>query len=196
MRDPKAPPPRSQPITPWTVTSSEHLVDDRWLKLRADHCLTAEGVEIAPYYVMEYPDWVQIVALDDQGQVVLVEQYRHGVGLNLLELPAGAVDPDDADALATGARELMEETGYTSDDWRYIARLSPNPASHTNYCHVVLATNARPTHQPIDDPAERLNLIRMPVDEVVQLAASGGIVQAMHVAALCLALGPLGLWRP
>lgn len=189
-----SPVPDRKAPAPWRVIRSQRLVADRWLNLRADACVTAEGVEIAPYYVLDYPDWVQVVALDAEQRLVLVEQYRHGLGALSLELPAGGVEGQDADAIAAGRRELAEETGYTAQDWRYVGRLAPNTASHANHCHVVLARGARPTGAPVDDPRERLRVVTKPLDEALDWAFSGGMSQAMHVASLAIALRALGRW--
>jgi hypothetical protein len=79
----------------WHIVKSETLIKDRWIDLRADACVTSSGVDIAPYYVLAYPDWVHVVAITPDDQLVLVRQYRHGVGEILLELPAGAVEAAD-----------------------------------------------------------------------------------------------------
>jgi 8-oxo-dGTP pyrophosphatase MutT (NUDIX family) len=178
----------------WTVESSNHVFKDRWISVRADSCRTPDGVEIAPFYVLEYADWVQVVALDDQDHVVLVEQYRHGLGIQSLELPTGGVEPEDANPVDAARRELAEETGFAADSWRHIATLAPNPANQNNWCHVVLALGARVSGLANDDPTERTRVVRVPVEEVVQLARSGAIVQALHVAALALALTEIGRW--
>jgi len=172
------------------------VYQDRWLTLRADDCVTADGAEIAPYYVLEYPDWVQVVALDPFDHIIMVEQYRHGLGVLSLELSAGAVEPGDQGPIQAGARELAEETGYGSDAWRHVASLSPNPANHNNRCHVVLARDVTLVGAARNDPTERVRLVRLPVAEVVRLALEGRMVQAMHVASLAIALGQLDLWRP
>jgi 8-oxo-dGTP pyrophosphatase MutT (NUDIX family) len=127
----------------WTVESSTHVVRDQWISVRADNCRTPEGVEVAPFYVLEYADWVQVVALDDQEHVILVEQYRHGLGITSLELPTGSMEPEDVDPLDAGRRELVEETGFEADSWQHIATLAPNPANQNNRCHIVLALGAR-----------------------------------------------------
>lgn len=181
-------------IKPWTVTATRRIHDDRWLKIRADDCLTPDGAEVAPYYVLEYPDWVQVVALDFEDHIILVEQYRHGLGVISLELPTGAMEAADADPLAAGARELAEETGYHATDWRVVTSLSPNPANQANLCHIVLATGVRLETAPADDPLERVRVVRLPVSEAVDLALSGGMVQQLHVAALLLALNTAGRW--
>jgi 8-oxo-dGTP pyrophosphatase MutT (NUDIX family) len=186
--------PDHETFQPWTVTGSRHVLRDRWISVRADDCVTAEGVEIAPYYVLEYPDWVIVVAIDDQDRIILVEQYRHGWGIMSLELPTGGVEPGDADPVASAARELAEETGYVSSDWHYLTALAPNPSNMANKCHFLLARSARQMVMPEDDPTERLRVVPCPVEEVVAMAKAGTIVQSMHVAALAMVLSSIGRW--
>ena len=175
-------------LPPWQVVASRLVIDDPWLRVRADDCVTAEGARIAPFFVTEYSDWAIVVAIDADGRLLLVDQYRHGWGVTSRELPTGAVDPDDADAIAAGKRELLEETGYGGGDWRLVATLAPNPSNQSNRCFVLLATGVTKLAEPQDEPTERLRLVTMPVAEAVAIGRSGGIVQAMHVAALAMAL--------
>lgn len=181
-------------LPPWRTTSSTRLVHDRWLKVRADNCVTAEGVEIAPYYVLEYPDWVGIIALDAEDHIYLVQQYRHGLGVVALELPGGAVDANDASPVEAAARELREETGLSSTEWDYVGKLAPNPATQTNHSHIVIARNVELASRPADDPTERIRLIRMPIRQAIELALEGKMIQVIHVAALTLALHKAGKW--
>ena len=181
--------------TPWTVTSSRIIHRDRWISLRADDCVSDEGVEFAPWYVIEQRDWVQVVAVTDANEVVLIEQYRHGRGIVSLELPTGVLDSPDEPPNAAGQRELAEETGFTARNWRLLASIPVNPANHDNLTHIVLATGATLTGIPADDPHERIRAHLRPAAEVVALARSGGITQSMHVAGLALGLTELGLWR-
>ena len=180
--------------TPWTVRGSRIVHRDRWISLRADDCISDEGIAFAPWYVIEQRDWVQVVAVTDAHEVVLIEQYRHGRGIVSLELPSGVLDSPDEPPLAAGQRELAEETGFTARDWRLLASIPVNPANHDNLTHVVLATGAALTGVPADDPHERVLAQLRPAAEVVALARSGGITQAMHVTGLALALTELGLW--
>ena len=181
--------------TPWTLTGSRIVHRDRWITLRADDCVSDEGVEFAPWYVIEQRDWVQVVAVTDANEVVLIEQYRHGRGIVSLELPTGVLDSPDEPPNAAGQRELAEETGFTARNWRLLASIPVNPANHDNLTHIVLATGATLTGIPADDPHERIRAHLRPAAEVVALARSGGITQSMHVAGLALALTELGLWR-
>jgi 8-oxo-dGTP pyrophosphatase MutT (NUDIX family) len=172
----------------WTVSRSRIVFRDRWVSLRADDCLTPTGVEVAPFYVLEYPDWVHVVAIDADDHIILVRQYRHGLGGVTLELPGGMMDAADDDSSATAARELAEETGYTAPFFRAVASLSPNPATHTNRLHVVLAEHARLTGRPAPEPDESIAVIRMPAEEAIRIALAGEMVHAQHVAALLIGL--------
>lgn len=175
-------------LPPWRVETSRYVIDDRWLRVRADDCVTSDGVRIAPFFVTEHPDWVIVVAIDDAGCLLLVDQYRHGWGIVSRELPTGAIDPDDADIIAAGRRELLEETGYGGGTWQLIATLAPNPANQSNRCHAILATDVARIAEPENAPTERLRLVRSSIPDAVSLGRRGGIVQAMHVAALAMAL--------
>lgn len=172
---------------PWTVRRSRHVLRDRWISLRADDCVTARGVPVEPYYVLECPDFVHVLALDQQDRVVLVRQYRHGLGAPSLELPGGAMDATDADVVATAARELREETGYTGGRLEHLAALSPDPARNDNRLHLVRAVGvAAGTAQP--EASEDLEVVLASRDEVLGWARSGGIVHAAHLGLILLGL--------
>lgn len=186
--------PAASALVPWSVTASRQVLRDRWISVRADECMTAEGIAIASFYVLEYPDWVQVVAIDMEDRLVLVRQYRHGSGEISLELPSGGVEPADADPVAAARRELAEETGYGGGDWRLIGSGRPNAANQTNRFHVVLATGVTLVGTPAADPSEQVEVVRLPVAKGVELALTGGLPQAMHVATLAMALTPIGRW--
>lgn len=173
----------------WRVQSSRYVCKDRWIAVRADDCVTDEGVEVAPFYVLEYPDWVQVVALDRAGRVLLVEQYRHAIGRLSVELPAGAMEPDDADPIAAAARELMEETGCAGSQLELIHTSSPNPATHTNQIHTVLARDARPAGEPQENATERITTRWVSAREAFDRAMSGDM-PSIQAAPLLAAL-----WR-
>lgn len=180
-------------VLPWTITRSRHVVRDRWISLRADDCLTAEGAPISSYYVFEYPDWVNVVALDHEDHVLLVRQYRHAIGSVSLELPAGSMDAGEADAIAAATRELLEETGYgNAERMTLIASLSPNTASHTNRVHFVLAEGVSYVLPVQDHPVEVIEVVHVPWREALRLAFSGAMAQSMHVATLVMGLRAVG----
>jgi len=145
-------------LPPWTVQSSSYVLRDHWISVRADACKTDERMLIDPFYVLEYPDWVQIVAIDHTDRLILLEQYRHGWGTTSLELPTGGIESCDNNSISAARRELEEETGFTSDYWQHIATLTPNPANQTNRCHVILARGVTKDGICKDDPTERVHI--------------------------------------
>lgn len=168
---------------------------DRWISVRADDCITASGAVVAPYYVLEYPDWVHIVALDRSDHLLLVRQYRHGLGRMSLELPGGIMDAADTDPVAAGMRELAEETGHGGGNCKLVASLSPNPATHTNRLHLILATDVEPRSPVTLDPTEDVQLERVPCQEAVRLALAGEMSHASHTGLLLLGLRAAGRMR-
>ncbi|MFM7610485.1 MAG: NUDIX hydrolase, partial [Alphaproteobacteria bacterium] len=126
----------------WRVAASRLIHADRWIRLRADSCITPEGAVLDPYYVLEYADWVHVVAVTDDDRLVVNHQYRHGAGCVHLELPGGVMDAADAGPVEAAARELREETGFAAREFRSVVSLSPNSATHTNRIHIVLAEGA------------------------------------------------------
>jgi 8-oxo-dGTP pyrophosphatase MutT (NUDIX family) len=171
----------------WTVRASTHAVRDRWISVRADDCVTASGAAVAPYYVLEFPDFVHVLALDEAGRVVLVRQYRHGYGGLSLELPGGVVDPGETDVLAVAARELREETGYVGGSLTRLTTLSVDPARYANRLHLVRATGVV-AGMASPEPTEDIEVVLVPRDEAIRLALSGGIVNAAHVGLLLIGL--------
>jgi 8-oxo-dGTP pyrophosphatase MutT (NUDIX family) len=180
-------------MSPWTVTASRMLFADRWLRVRADDCVTADGHVVKPFYVLDYPNWVNIVAITRDRHVIMIRQYRHGLGGTDFGLPAGNMDPTDTDPLAAAARELLEETGYSSANLRLVASLSPNTATHSNRVHVVLALGAEKVAAQALDPSETIEVELVPLDAIVERALSGEIHQSMHITALLLGLKAAGL---
>lgn len=177
----------------WQVTSSRSLLKDRWIDLRADRCVTSSGVVIEPYYVLTYPDWVHVVALTEADELVLVRQYRHGVGTEVLELPGGAVDASDVDLETAARRELLEETGFSAAGIQQVTTLFPNPATQSNRLHIMLATGLRrDAAQSLDPGEDGLTVELVPLGEVLAGLQGGLIGQAMHVAGLLLGLAKAG----
>ena len=177
----------------WRVIRSESVLKDRWIDLRADHCTTATGKEISPYYVMSYPDWVHVVGITKSNSLVLVRQYRHAAGRSFLELPGGVVDPGDISLENAARREFEEETGFTSGRWELITSLHPNPATHTNRVHFFLALDA------VCDSSQRLDIgedgLRVELVEISVVLAglrAGLLGQAMHVSGVLLGLAAAG----
>ena len=114
----------------------------------------------------------------------------------MLELPSGGVEPADHDPVAAAQRELAEETGHGGGQWRLVATLWPNPGNQSNRLHVVLATGVGPTTMPNREPGEELEIVHLSVPDAAALALAGDLPQAMHVAALTIALAQLDRLSP
>jgi 8-oxo-dGTP pyrophosphatase MutT (NUDIX family) len=168
-------------------------VKDRWIDLRAETCVAPDGAVLDPYYVLAYPDWVHVVAITtDGGHLVMNRQYRHAAGEVHLELPGGVMDAADASPLETARRELREETGYDAAEFRAVVALRPNPATHTNRVHTVLALGAAPAGAPSPDPGEEIAVTLMPIPALLAGLRGGAVQQSMHVASILLALAASG----
>ena len=145
----------------------------------AAHPHTGEKRE---FVILDGPDWVNVIALTDADEVVLVRQYRHGLGDVTLEIPGGAVDPGE-DHRRAAARELEEETGYTAERWERLGVVHPNPALQTNTCSTWLALDAARTAEPTPDPGEVIAVETMPLANVDACLRDGRITHALVVAA-------------
>jgi 8-oxo-dGTP pyrophosphatase MutT (NUDIX family) len=181
--------------SPWATLGSEVLLDDRWIRLRADRIRTQAGAEIAPWYVLDYPDWCAVVPLTEDGRLVMVRQWRHAAQCWSLELPGGVMDPGDADPVAAARRELLEETGYGGGEWRYLFAGAPNPAIQTNRMHVVLATGLRCLGSPTPDAGEAIRVERHDPAALLAALPQGALGQMMHVGALMVGLQAAGWLR-
>lgn len=176
----------------WTISASRQVAKDRWISLRADRCLTPEGEVVDPFYVLEYPTWINVVPLTDDDEVILVRQYRHGLGRVCLGLPSGTVDSEDAGPEAAARRELLEETGYGGGQFTEIGVLSPNPANHTNLTHCFLAQGVKVMSRLVADPTEIIETRLIPLADLAGLVQRGELIQSLHVGSIFFALAKLG----
>jgi len=170
-------------IRAWQVLDSEYLVEKPWLRLRQDRIVTGRGAVIDEFHVLEVPTWACVCCLDEDGRLVLIRQYRHGLGRVTLELPAGVIEPSES-ALGGAKRELFEETGYTSDDWTALVSFAPEPARHTHQAHCFVARRAKRTGEQSLDELEDLAVETFPTSDLTGLIETGEIIHAVHVAAL------------
>lgn len=168
----------------WTVLRSEYLAHEPWFTVRHESIGLPDGRCIPDYYVLEYPDWVNVIALTREGRFVMIDQYRHGLGETSYEIPAGVLDPTDASTLAGAQRELMEETGYGGGRWRLLTVLSANPATHNNLTHCYLAEDVELLGAQHLDATEDLRVHLLTRDQVQELLRTDRIRQALMAAPL------------
>jgi ADP-ribose pyrophosphatase len=153
------------PERSWTLLGSRDIADHRIFRMRYDrYRFEPTGAE-REFVVMDSPDWVNVVPLTPDGQVVLVRQYRHGTRRVSLEVPGGMIDADESPAEAA-ARELKEETGFVAQRLRLLGRANPNPAVQNNFCYFFLAEECRQVAQPQPDPFERIEVVLRPLEDI------------------------------
>lgn len=181
-------------MKPWKTLKSDYLLQDKWLTVRADSCETTGGVSVDPYYVLEYADWVNIVAIDCFARVLVVWQYRHAIGEICAEVPCGVIEKGEQPEIAA-RRELLEETGCTAQDFELLASLNPNSATHTNAVHCFLARNAVISEEPKQDDSEEIRCEFLPVGKILEMLDDGSFCQAQHVASLMVGLRRAGLLK-
>jgi ADP-ribose pyrophosphatase len=178
-------------ILKWQKLSTRYLVKEKWATLRVDTVELQTGVIKDDYYVLEYPNWANAIALTKENKIILVRQYRHAADIVSLEVPGGVIDGDEAPEDAV-KRELLEETGYSFDHAELIATLYPNPATSTNVTFTYLLTGGVKTHEQHLDEHEILNVEEYSLEEVKQLLKDNKIDQALHASALFYGLLKLG----
>jgi ADP-ribose pyrophosphatase YjhB (NUDIX family) len=172
----------------WKINSSRHILKDKWISVRADSCTLPGGVNIGPYYILEYPDWVNVVAVTPDNEVIFTKQYRHAIKRSVLEIPCGAVEPSDKTPMAAARRELLEETGYTAKRLIKLCRLSPNPATHSNTTHCFIALDVKKKKRQSLDQTENIVVLKVSLPDVVSMLKKNKVKQTLHVSALFYAL--------
>ncbi|MGZ3664777.1 MAG: NUDIX hydrolase [Ktedonobacterales bacterium] len=173
----------------WQVVASRVTYQDHWLKVRTDDCLMGDGTAVESYHVLEYPTWVNVVALTNDGQLVLVREYRHGAGRVVVGLPAGSVESGDADPMVAIRRELREETGYTAAQFFQTGRTYANAANQNNMVYSFLATGLDMAEEQSLDRTEDIEVIHEDFVALAKQVGDGELqMQAVHIAALHFAI--------
>jgi ADP-ribose pyrophosphatase len=166
------------------LVKSENTYKGRAFSVRRDDLLTPTGTTVK-YDIIEHIGSVSLVPVDQDGQIYFVRQYRHAAQLDLLELPAGTLEPGEPPQEAA-AREIREEIGMAAKSLIEIGSFYLAPGYSTELMHVFLATGL--THDPLEpDADEYLSVEKIPVEAALQLAESGQIKDAKSLAALFLA---------
>lgn len=169
---------------PWKVIKSQYLAHEPWFTVRRETVELPNGTRIPTWYILEYPDWVNVIARTRDGRFLFIDQYRHALGKTSYEIVAGVCDPQDASPLAAAQRELYEETGYGGGTWKPYMVLSANPTSHNNLTHTFLATDVEPLSTQHLEASEDIRVHLFSFEEVHQLLVDNKIVQALMAAPL------------
>jgi 8-oxo-dGTP pyrophosphatase MutT (NUDIX family) len=172
-------------IEPWEVLESIYSYRDRWLAVRSDTVRVPNGTILSPYHTIEFPEWVCAIALTPAREIVLIEEYRHGVERLSVELPCGAPEDAAEDVLAAMKRELLEETGYASEEWHALGSSTANTARQNNRVHSFLALDARRVSDQKLDPGEIIKAHVTPWEKFVADLSDGRLeIPGLHLAAL------------
>lgn len=173
-------------VAPWEVLDSTYNYRDRWLALRSDTVRLPTGRVLTPFHVIEQPDWVTAIALTRDGNIILVEEYRHGARQTVIELPCGVHDKP-GEPMAAVQRELKEETGYASDEWHPLGSFFANAPRMNNRVHCFLAFDAAKVAEPALDDGEVIVPHEVPfADFLADLQAGRRILHGFQSGAMWL----------
>lgn len=167
----------------WKTLESEYLIRRPWLTARRDKLMMPNGHIHPEYYVLEYPTWVNVIAIDAEGRFVMVEQYRHGLDDIFTELVAGVAEEGEA-PLDAARRELEEETGYTGGEWELNTVISANPGSQNNLSYCFIARGVKPGGTRHLDETEDVALRLLSHDDVLAMLEADSIKQSLMAASL------------
>lgn len=171
-------------IKPWEKLSSKAVGDFRIFTIRSDIKRSPRTGREHDFFIIDCVNWVNVIAVTPQRELVMIEQYRHGSNTVELEVPGGMMDPHETSPVAAGERELREETGYAGENARIIGKIFPNPAIMSNTCYTVLVENCRCEHPVEWDHGEDMVTRLVPIAEIPQLILAGKIAHSMVVVAL------------
>lgn len=172
----------------WETKSSKYLVNDRWMKLRADTCITPNGHEISPFYVIEYGEWVNCLVLSDNNEVTLLRHYRHGVDDYVLEIVGGLVDGNETPDAAV-YRELEEELGLKDAAVHLTGVCYPNPQIQTNKTHCFIALGGTFDGNQEDEPGADFQVVKMSLDQLINIIENQSeTLQSLHLTSIFFAL--------
>ena len=184
----------------WEEVHTEHIIQDEWIDFRKSCYRFPDGNTFEPYYSYSRRDYVVIVASDTEGKYLCVRQFRQGIKQVTTEFPAGGIERKDGreyggsgdlsaeDALEAAKRELLEETGYKTTEWKHLLTVPSNATISDNYAHLYLAKNCNKVAGQTLDETEFLKVVKYSPEEIEEMIAKGEFQQAMHIAAWLLAL--------
>lgn len=182
----------------WEEISCEHIVKDEWIDIRRLAYRFPDGSVFEPFYSYSRRDYVVIVATDTEGNYLCVRQFRQGIREVTTEFPAGGIERKDGkeyghsqdvsseDALDAAKRELLEETGYESGEWRHLLTVPSNATIADNFAYLFEAKNCRKVSGQSLDDTEFLNVHKFSEQELEDMIKKGRFQQAIHILALQL----------
>ncbi len=184
----------------WEEISCEHIIQNEWIDFRQSAYRFPDGTVYEPYYSYSRRDYAVIVATDTKGDYICVRQFRQGIRKVTTEFPAGGIERSDGkeysrggrsgmseDALSAAKRELAEETGYESDEWKHLLTVPSNATIADNYAFIYMARNCRKVRDQSLDETEFLQVTTIPESALKELISCGEFPQSVHILAWFLA---------
>ncbi|EMO90143.1 NUDIX hydrolase [Leptospira noguchii] len=165
----------------WSKINRKDLINTPIFKLVSWNITSPDKKVSKDFFHLESLDWVNIIALTTDNKIILVDQYRHGIHRFSLEIPGGIAEKNSL--LESAQAELVEETGYVSQDWEYLGKVTGNPAILDNWCHTFIARNARRLHEQNLDDSEQIEIFETPIEKIPKLIADHILHHGMVVAA-------------
>jgi len=169
----------------WILLGSELKFKDRLFSIRHDRYRFKRNQSEKDYSVIDTSDWVNIIPITSRNEIILIRQYRHGVMDTVIEIPGGCIDHEDPSPEYAARRELLEETGYTSDNFIHLGTVSPNPAIQSNKCYFFLAKDVHKISEQNFDPNEEIELFFVPEKEIGKMIRKGEINHSLVIDAFC-----------
>lgn len=170
-------------IEKWPKLGSKIRGDYRIFQLREDISRSPRTGREHSFFVLDSADWINVIPVTPEGQIVLIRQYRHGTEEITLEVPGGMVDATDGSPKESAARELLEETGYAAQDISQIGAVTPNPAILSNVCITYLAKDVHKVAEPQLEGSEDIEVELFDLKNIQEMIAAGQITHALTIAA-------------
>jgi len=170
-------------IKKWEKVNSEIITENKIFTLWENKCLSPKDGKTYPFLSLDTIDWVNIIPLTKENEVVMIKQYRHGNEEITLEIPGGMTDREDKSPQESAMRELVEETGYTGDEVIKLGECSPNPAIFNNLLHVYLAKNVEKKYAQNLENTEDIEIVKIHINKIPDLITSGDINHALVITA-------------
>jgi 8-oxo-dGTP pyrophosphatase MutT (NUDIX family) len=171
-------------IKPWQTVRSKPSGDFRVFTIRTDTKISPRTGHEHDVFIIDSVNWVNVIAVTADDHLVMVEQFRHGSNSVELEIPGGMMDPGETSPVATGVRELREETGYEGENARILGQILPNPAIMSNVCYTILVEKCRYVCDVQFDHGEDLVTKLVPVRDIPQMVAAGKIQHSLVLVGL------------